>query len=92
MFLYIWRPLGTTALAKLPVAVFTHGGAHFQGSGTDMYVKGESLAENGVLLVTINYRLGLLGFMNDVKEGGSSGVLPDVLQFFSGLCPPLCGL
>ena len=76
LFLYIWRPLGTTALAKLPVAVFTHGGAHFQGSGTDMYVKGASLAEKGVLLVTINYRLGLLGFMNDVKDpsGGSSGV------------------
>ena len=75
LFLYVWRPVGTTASSKLPVAVFSHGGAHMQGSGTDMYVKGESLAEKNVLLVTINYRLGLLGFMNDVKDpSGSSGI------------------
>lgn len=68
LFLFVWRPLGTNENSKLPVAVFTHGGAHMQGSGTDAYVNGESIASQNVLLVTINYRLGWLGFMNDVVD------------------------
>jgi len=72
LFLFIWRPVGTDKNSKLPVAVFTHGGAHFQGSGSDSYVNGESIAKQNVLLVTINYRLGWLGFMNDFVDQDSA--------------------
>ena len=46
----------------LPVMLWIHGGAHQYGSGGDNY-ESTSLVSNGVILVTINYRLGIYGFM-----------------------------
>ncbi|CAN0590375.1 unnamed protein product, partial [Ectocarpus sp. 12 AP-2014] len=46
----------------LPVMVWIHGGSHQTGSGGTNY-ESPDLALNGVVLVTINYRLGLYGFM-----------------------------
>ena len=46
----------------LPVMLWIHGGGHQYGSGGDMY-ESSSLVNNGVVLVTINYRLGIYGFM-----------------------------
>ena len=49
--------------SALPVMVFIHGGAFYSGSGSlDLY-EGEALADLGVVLVTLNYRLGPLGFL-----------------------------
>ncbi|NVO19580.1 MAG: carboxylesterase family protein [Bacteroidetes bacterium] len=67
LHLNIWTPqLGT---ANLPVMVFIHGGGNQQGSasevsgGTQMYF-GKNLSERGnVVVVTIEYRLGPLGFL-----------------------------
>ena len=47
---------------NLPVMVWIHGGALVWGSGGDEY-SGEELTKKGVVLVTINYRLGPLGFL-----------------------------
>jgi carboxylesterase type B len=85
LFIYVWRPAGTVATANLPVAVFTHGGAHFQGSGTDMYVDGKRLAMDGVILVTVNYRLGLLGFMNDVSAPSHPSTVTPVAGILDNL-------
>ncbi|MGZ3735003.1 MAG: carboxylesterase/lipase family protein [Bdellovibrionota bacterium] len=63
--LNIWRP---QAGANLPVMVFIHGGGNSVGSshdlnGTSLY-DGDSLANRGpAVVVTINYRLGVLGFL-----------------------------
>lgn len=57
--LNVWRPEGAT---KAPVMVWIHGGANRFGSGADVFYNGEMFARRGVVLVTINYRLGLLGF------------------------------
>jgi para-nitrobenzyl esterase len=57
--LNIWRPIGAK---KLPVMVWVHGGAHVIGSGTFPAFDGTSFARQGVILVTINYRLGALGY------------------------------
>lgn len=46
----------------LPVMLWIHGGGHQYGSGGDTY-ESTSLVNNGVVLVTINYRLGIYGFM-----------------------------
>jgi para-nitrobenzyl esterase len=44
--------------------VWIHGGSNLKGSGTQSMYDGAALASKGVLVVTINYRLGLLGFFS----------------------------
>ncbi|MCU1481157.1 MAG: carboxylesterase [Subtercola sp.] len=57
--LNVWSPgLGGAA----PVMVFIHGGAFSTGSGSVSTYNGEAFARDGVVLVTINYRLGADGF------------------------------
>lgn len=60
LFLNIWRPAGAKPKAKLPVMVWIHGGAFVMGSGSGPGVEGQ-FAKKGVILITINYRLGRLG-------------------------------
>ncbi len=59
LYLNIWAPRGGT---KLPVMVWIHGGGYATGSGTMKLYDGKALAKKGVILITINYRLGRLGF------------------------------
>ncbi len=58
LFLNIWRPAGATKNAKMPVMLWIHGGAFVGGSGN---TSGDQFARQGVILVSINYRLGRLG-------------------------------
>ncbi|MCK9640192.1 MAG: carboxylesterase family protein [Prolixibacteraceae bacterium] len=60
LFLNIWRPAGAAKNAKLPVMVWIHGGAFVGCSGSGPGVEGQ-FAKKGVILITINYRLGRLG-------------------------------
>lgn len=59
LYLNAWRPHG--AVGPLPVMVWIHGGAFIMGSGSLPTYDGSALARKGVLLVTINYRLGRFG-------------------------------
>jgi para-nitrobenzyl esterase len=62
LYLNVWTPAKTAADA-LPVMVWIHGGAFQQGSAANpVFVRGDLTAQ-GVVLVTINYRLGPFGFM-----------------------------
>ena len=61
LYLNIWTP-ARKADDKLPVMVYIHGGAFTEGSGSIDVYNGEELAKKGIIVVTINYRLGLLGF------------------------------
>lgn len=59
-----------------PVMVWVHGGAFVAGSGASAIYRGEHLARRGdVVVVTINYRLGILGFLAhpDLVDDESSG-------------------
>jgi para-nitrobenzyl esterase len=58
--LNIWTP-GLDA-AKRPVLVWIHGGGFLVGAGSTPVYDGRSLASRGVVVVTLNYRLGALGF------------------------------
>lgn len=49
--------------AKMPVLVWIHGGALTSGSGSVPIYNGSNLAKQGVVVVTINYRLGVYGFL-----------------------------
>jgi len=70
----IQRPIGTRADAKLPVYVYIHGGGFVTGSGNkdgqDRIVRG-----NALIGVTLNYRLGALGFLAlpSLTGGGDFG-------------------
>ncbi|WP_428152400.1 carboxylesterase/lipase family protein [Brevundimonas sp.] len=59
--LNIWTPNETAS--GLPVLVFIHGGAWTGGSGAAPVHDGAAFARDGVVCVTINYRLGIDGFL-----------------------------
>ena len=61
LYLNVWRPPGTTAKDRLPVMVWIHGGSFKTGAGSWSAYDGHAFARRGVLLVTLNYRLGVLG-------------------------------
>ena len=67
LYLNVWTrltPDGTPAAGKRPVMVFIHGGGYQNGSGSYPYYGGGILAGKGdVVVVTLNYRLGALGFL-----------------------------
>jgi para-nitrobenzyl esterase len=62
LYLNIWTPAADGA--RRPVLVWIHGGAFILGSGSQTLYDGSALARRGdVVVVTINYRLGALGFL-----------------------------
>ena len=78
LYLNVWAPAGTVGKtdAKLPVAMWIHGGAYMNGYGYEVTMDGDAWARRGVILVTINYRLGTFGFLSHPEltaEQGQSG-------------------
>lgn len=61
LFLNVWTPSTATKKSKLPVMVWIHGGGFTGGSGSGPGSAGDAFAKQGVILTTINYRLGRLG-------------------------------
>lgn len=59
--LNVWTP-AMRSVSKLPVMLWIHGGGYVAGSGTAALYDGTRLAAQGVVVVTINYRLGRFGF------------------------------
>ena len=62
LYLNIWSPK-VSPNAHLPVIVFIHGGGYTSGSGGIAVYNGSHLAAGGVVVITINYRLGVFGFL-----------------------------
>jgi para-nitrobenzyl esterase len=62
LYLNVWTP-ARTADAKLPVLVYFFGGGYIAGDGSEGRYDGESMATNGLVAVTVNYRLGVFGFL-----------------------------
>ncbi len=60
LYLNVWSPVKVND--KLPVMVWIHGGGLTRGTGATPAYDGTSLVEKGVVLVTINYRLGIFGY------------------------------
>lgn len=60
--LNIWTPVAQPG-ASLPVMVFIHGGAWVGGTGSASAQDGTSFARHGVVCVTLNYRVGIEGFL-----------------------------
>ncbi|MBQ8946753.1 MAG: carboxylesterase family protein [Lachnospiraceae bacterium] len=62
LYLNVWTPANSVD-EKLPVLVWYFGGAFQWGYTAEMEFDGERLARRGVIVVSVNYRLGVLGFM-----------------------------
>ncbi|WP_171074716.1 carboxylesterase/lipase family protein [Nonomuraea basaltis] len=62
LYLDVYRPSQVAKSAKLPVMVWFHGGANTQGTGV-IYGGGTMAAKTGTIVISINYRLGALGFL-----------------------------
>lgn len=73
LYLNIWTPANTVD-EKLPVAFWIHGGAFMHGFSHESEFDGAAYCERGVILVTINYRLGAFGFLAHPWLSEESGV------------------
>lgn len=63
LYLNVWTP-ATSADAKLPVMVWIFGGGFQAGATSEPRQDGEKLAHKGVVVVSMNYRLGIFGFFS----------------------------
>jgi para-nitrobenzyl esterase len=61
LYLNVWTP-ATSATANLPVMVWIYGGGFAAGASSEPRQDGSKLAEKGVVVVSMNYRLGVFGF------------------------------
>ena len=60
LYLNVWADLEKQ---NQPVMVWYHGGAYMHGFGHEMEFDGDAIAKRGAILVTVNYRVGVLGYM-----------------------------
>ena len=85
LFLNVWAPAAAKT-ENLPVLVYIHGGGFNAGDGSELRYDGASLAEKGIVVVTINYRLNIFGFFahpeltaeSDENASGNYGLLDQV--------------
>ena len=63
LFLNIWAPEEADSKSRLPVLFYIHGGGFTGGCGHEKHFDGPVWAAKGLVAVTINYRLGPLGFL-----------------------------
>ncbi|MGA2184194.1 MAG: carboxylesterase family protein [Bryobacteraceae bacterium] len=85
LYLNVWAPV-TSVEAHLPVMVWIHGGGFIAGASSEPRQDGENLARKGVVVVTLNYRLGVFGFLahpeltreSDHNASGNYGLLDQV--------------
>lgn len=88
LYLNVWTPVKHMGKKK-PVLVIIHGGGFTAGSGSISLLDGEAMARKGLVVVTINYRLGIFGFLAHpalTKESlhhtsGNYGILDQISAF-----------
>lgn len=71
LFLNIWAPKNAE---NCPVLIYIHGGSFTGGSANEGHISGEKFAENGIITVAFNYRLGPFGFCSHPDLTDENGV------------------
>ncbi|NVK49441.1 MAG: carboxylesterase family protein [Cyclobacteriaceae bacterium] len=82
LYLNVWTPAKRNE-SGLPVLVYFYGGGFVAGDGSEPRYDGESMAQKGIVVVTVNYRLELFGFFahpelsaeTDYKGSGNYGLM-----------------
>ncbi|MFM8793329.1 MAG: carboxylesterase/lipase family protein [Acidimicrobiales bacterium] len=69
LHLNIWAPADSHSESGLPVLFWVHGGGFLTGSGSASWYDGSNLAARGVVVVTVNYRLGVFGYLGTRNLG-----------------------
>ena len=62
LYLNVWTP-AKSGKERLPVLVYFYGGGFVAGDGSEARYDGESMARKGIVALTVNYRLGVFGFL-----------------------------
>lgn len=76
--LNIYTPVRAGAGQRLPVMVYIHGGCFFEGTGTSFLYGADYLVERGVIVVGVNYRLNVEGFLClGIREAPGNAGLKD---------------
>ena len=86
LFLNVWTAQWPAAGAARPVMVWIPGGGNFAGAASQAVYDGEPLARRGVVVVTLNYRLGSFGFFSHPaltresprRASGNQGILDQI--------------
>lgn len=73
LYLNVWTG-AKAAGARLPVYIYIHGGGNTEGSGAVPVYDGEGLAKKGIIVMTVNYRLGIFGFFTHPELTAESDV------------------
>ncbi|HEX8601823.1 MAG TPA: carboxylesterase family protein [Pseudoduganella sp.] len=89
LYLNVWSGAAAGSTEKRPVMVLLHGGALLLGSGAQPNYDGTGLAQKGAIVVTLNYRLGALGFL---AHPGLSAESPDRVSGNYGLLDTIAAL
>ncbi|HKP80527.1 MAG TPA: carboxylesterase family protein [Pyrinomonadaceae bacterium] len=82
LYLNVWTPAKSNR-ERLPVLVYFYGGGFVTGDSSEPRYDGESMATKGIVVVTVNYRLGVFGFLahpeltreTSYKASGNYGLL-----------------
>lgn len=69
LYLNIWQPANMQKGVLLPVMVWIYGGGFLHGSASRPYYWGDKLARREVIVVSLNYRVGALGFLVSTSDG-----------------------
>jgi para-nitrobenzyl esterase len=88
LYLNVYAPASSTDKSKLPVMYWIHGGGYSGGGSDEPRHNGDFLPLKGVVLVTINYRLGVFGFLatSDLaKEAGGMAGNYGLMDMVAGL-------
>ena len=86
LYLNVWTKAPGDVNKKLPVALWIHGGGYREGWGSEPEFDGQEWADKDVVLVSINYRLGVFGFLTHPeliqespnKVAGNYGILDQI--------------
>ncbi len=80
LYLNMWVPENIEKQTKLPVLVYIHGGSNRAGWSFEPNYIGEKLSKEGVIVVTVAYRLGIFGFYSHPQLGVSNFALLDLIE------------
>jgi para-nitrobenzyl esterase len=88
LHLNVYSPVTTNSASRLPVMFWIHGGGYAAGAGSEPRYTNSLLPQHGVVLVTIDYRMGVFGFLASedlMKEGDGSAGNYGLMDMVAGL-------
>jgi len=88
LHLHVYSPASANGASRLPVMFWIHGGGYAAGAGSEPRYTNSLLPLDGVVLVTIDYRMGVFGFLASedlAREGGGSAGNYGLMDMVAGL-------